>query len=136
MPDFQQQYSLWDEFLTAWPVSRLASMTVDEYTRAGSKDSFTYWIESRLDEMGSIWGGSAFKFGVFSRKDTQSKSSDAKHRDSAQRLMLADSSGRQFIYFGSVSFAANATSGLRLTRVATLAFDEPTIIITAIMDGR
>jgi 5-methylcytosine-specific restriction enzyme B len=78
MPDFQQQYALWDEFLSAWPVLRLASMTVDEYTRAGSKESFTYWIESRLDEMGSIWGGSAFKFGVFSRKDTQSKPSDAK----------------------------------------------------------
>ena len=78
MSNFQQQYTLWDEFLTAWPVSRLASMTLDEYTKAGSKDSFTYWIEARLAEMGSIWGGSAFKFGVFSRKNTESKPSDAK----------------------------------------------------------
>ena len=78
MADFQQQYALWDEFLSVWPVSRLASMTIDEYTQAGSQDSFTYWIESRLDKMGSIWGGSAFKFGVFSRKSTESKPSDAK----------------------------------------------------------
>lgn len=78
MPDFQQQYALWDEFLSVWPASRLASMTIDEYTQAGSQDSFTYWIESRLDKMGSIWGGSAFKFGVFSRKSTESKPSDAK----------------------------------------------------------
>lgn len=78
MPDFQQQYALWDEFLSLWPASRLASMTIEEYTQAGSQDSFTYWIESRLDKMGSIWGGSAFKFGVFSRKSTESKSSDAK----------------------------------------------------------
>jgi 5-methylcytosine-specific restriction protein B len=76
--DFQTQYALWDEFLTVWPASRLATMTLDEYTQAGSKDSFTYWVESGLDELGSIWGGSAFKFGVFSRKDTEDKKSDAK----------------------------------------------------------
>lgn len=78
MNDFQQQYALWDEFLTVWPRERLATMTLDEYSQAGSKDSFTYWIESRLDELGSIWGGSSFKFGVFSRKDTEDKKSDAK----------------------------------------------------------
>ncbi len=78
MSDFQKQYALWDEFLAVWPASRLALMTLDEYTQAGSKDSFTYWIESRLDELGSIWGGSAFKFGVFSRKDTETKTNDSK----------------------------------------------------------
>jgi len=76
--DFQNQYALWDKFLSVWPASRLATMTLDEYSQAGSKDSFTYWIESRLDELGSIWGGSSFKFGVFSRKDTEDKQSDAK----------------------------------------------------------
>jgi 5-methylcytosine-specific restriction protein B len=78
MTNFQQQYDLWDEFLAIWPRERLATMTLNEYSQAGSKDSFTYWIESRLDEMGSIWGGSSFKFGVFSRKDTEDKKSDAK----------------------------------------------------------
>lgn len=78
MTDFQQQYALWDEFLTAWPRTRLATMTLDEYNQAGSTDSFTYWIESALDELGSIWGGSAFKFGVYSRRDTKEKASGAK----------------------------------------------------------
>lgn len=78
MSDFQEQYALWDEFLATWPTSRLATMTLDDYSLAGSKDSFTYWIESRLDELGSIWGGSSFKFGVYSRKDTEEKKSDAK----------------------------------------------------------
>ncbi|MFB1029247.1 MAG: AAA family ATPase [Thauera sp.] len=78
MSDFQKQYALWDEFLSVWPAPRLATMTLDDYSQAGSKDSFTYWIESRLDELGSIWGGSSFKFGVFSRKDTEDKKSDAK----------------------------------------------------------
>lgn len=78
MSDFQKQYALWDEFLSVWPASRLATMTLDEYSQAGSKDTFTYWIESGLDELGSIWGGSSFKFGVFSRKDTEDKKSDTK----------------------------------------------------------
>lgn len=78
MSVFQQQYALWDEFLSVWPASRLATMTLDEYSQAGSKDSFTYWIESRLDELGSIWGGSSFKFGVFSRKNTKDKESGTK----------------------------------------------------------
>ncbi len=78
MSDFQKHYDSWDEFLSVWPAARLAMMTLDDYSQAGSKDSFTYWIESRLDELGSIWGGSSFKFGVFSRKDTEDKKSDAK----------------------------------------------------------
>ncbi|MDD9210364.1 McrB family protein [Aeromonas dhakensis] len=78
MSNFQEQYFQWDEFLSIWPASRLVKMTLDEYSKAGSKESFTYWIESGLDELGSIWGGSAFKFGVFSRKNTEDKSSDSK----------------------------------------------------------
>ena len=54
MSDLKKEYELWDEFLTVWPLTRLATMTLDDYSQAGSKDSFTYWIESRLDELGSI----------------------------------------------------------------------------------
>ena len=86
MSDFQQQYVLWDEFLAVWPASRLAVMTLDEYTQAGSKDSFTYWIEARLAELGSIWGGSSFKFSVFSRKNTEV-------RESAENRSYSDTHG-------------------------------------------
>jgi 5-methylcytosine-specific restriction protein B len=78
MDDFNSKYALWVEFLKVWPVERLATMSLAEYSTAGSKDSFTYWIESRLDQLGSIWGGSSFKFGVFSRKDLDPKVSNAK----------------------------------------------------------
>lgn len=67
--DYQADYALWDEFLKRWPLSGLRTMTIEEYTQSGSQDAFTYWLESKLDKMGSIWGGSAFKFGIFSRKD-------------------------------------------------------------------
>ena len=71
MSDTPEDYAVWDEFLRVWPLSRLPTMTLDEYSQAGSKDSFTYWLEARLDKMGSIWGGMSFKFGIYSRKATE-----------------------------------------------------------------
>ena len=65
--------ALWDEFLARWPLATLRSMTLEEYTQAGSKDCFTYWLETRTEDLGSIWGGSAFKFGVYSRRDLSDK---------------------------------------------------------------
>lgn len=67
--------ALWDEFLRIWPLERLESMTLAEYTSQGTDDSFCYWIESATDKLGSIWGGSAFKFGVYARKDKIAKES-------------------------------------------------------------
>lgn len=113
MSDFQQHYSLWDEFLKVWPLDRLATMTLDEYTQAGSKDSFTYWIESRLDELGSIWGGSSFKFGVFSRKDTDDKKSGAK-------LSYSDTHG-WYSSLGATAAEAFAQVRGHVVQVATLA---------------
>jgi len=67
--------TLWDEFLARWPLESLRTMSLDDYTQAGNKDCFTYWLESRTEDLGSIWGGSAFKFGVYSRRDQSAKSS-------------------------------------------------------------
>lgn len=78
MSEFAKQYEIWDDFLALWPISRLKTMTLDEYTKAGSKDTFTYWVESRLDKMGSIWGGESLKFGIYSRKNTEKKPSTSK----------------------------------------------------------
>ncbi|KAB2843453.1 MAG: AAA domain-containing protein [Burkholderiales bacterium] len=113
MSDFQKQYALWDEFLTVWPATRLATMTLDDYTQAGSKDSFTYWIESRLDEMGSIWGGSAFKFGVFSRKNLEA-------RASAENRSYSDTHG-WFSSLGATADEAFAKVRGFVVQVATLA---------------
>lgn len=113
MNDFQKHYALWDEFLSVWPASRLATMTLDEYSLAGSKDTFTYWIESRLDELGSIWGGSSFKFGVFSRKDTEDKKSDAK-------LSYSDTHGWYSTYGSSAEEAFGRVRSY-IVHLATLA---------------
>ncbi len=88
-------------------------MTLDDNTQAGSKDSFTYLIESRLDKLGSIWGGSSFKFGVFSRKDTDDKTSDAK-------LSYSDTHGWHSSLGASAEDAFVLVRGY-LAQVATLA---------------
>lgn len=73
----QELLKLWNEFLELWSLSRIEVMTLQEYTNAGSQDSFAYWIEVKLAVLGSIWGGSAFKFGVFSRDKKESKENAA-----------------------------------------------------------
>lgn len=75
--EFESHYALWQQFRQGWSLERLNAMTLNEYTQAGSKDTFTYWIEAGLENLGSIWGGSAFKFGIFSRKDKSEKEDGA-----------------------------------------------------------
>ena len=75
--DVKQLQEVWDAFLAEWPIERLRDMNISDYTTVGQSHSFTAWIESRLDKMGSIWGGSAFKFGIFSRKDKTPKANNS-----------------------------------------------------------
>lgn len=71
----KQLNDLWDQFLQRWPLENLDNMQLADYTAAGGDDSFCYWLEARTEELGSIWGGSAFKFGVYNRKDKAKKAS-------------------------------------------------------------
>jgi 5-methylcytosine-specific restriction protein B len=75
--DLKQVKETWDAFLQEWPLERLRRMTLQEYSQAGQSDTFTVWIENRLDKLGSIWGGSSFKFGIYSRKDKSPKPNSA-----------------------------------------------------------
>jgi 5-methylcytosine-specific restriction protein B len=68
--------ALWDAFLTEWPLDRLTTMKIHEYTAVGEDHTFTAWIEQRLDKIGSIWGGSSFKFGVYARRSKVDKKTD------------------------------------------------------------
>ena len=48
----EEANKLWDDFLTAWPIDRVKSMSLSEYTNVGNDDTFTYWIEFRLESLG------------------------------------------------------------------------------------
>ena len=68
--------AIWDDFLSRWPLENLSKMTLREYSGTGDRDCFTYWLEVRTERLGSIWGGSSFKFGVYARKDHTPKPSE------------------------------------------------------------
>jgi 5-methylcytosine-specific restriction protein B len=73
-----EREKLWDRFLQRWPLEALHEITLRDYTLAGDADCFTYgWLEQTTENLGSIWGGSAFKFGIYSRKNHIEKSSGA-----------------------------------------------------------
>jgi 5-methylcytosine-specific restriction endonuclease McrBC GTP-binding regulatory subunit McrB len=71
-------YQLKETFLQEWPLSKIECMTLEEYTNL-DKTSFCYWLEAKTEYLGSIWGGSAFKFGIYKKKDI-SKTIKAKNR--------------------------------------------------------
>jgi 5-methylcytosine-specific restriction enzyme B len=70
----EERQAIWGEFLQRWPLETLGQMTLAQYTQAGEKDSFVNWLETGTESLGSMWGGSSFKFGVYSRKDQTPKS--------------------------------------------------------------
>ena len=65
--------ALWSEFLEAWPPHRVRNMSLEDYTNLNRSDAFVYWLEARTNDLGSIWGGSAFKFGIYHRAQTDAK---------------------------------------------------------------
>ncbi|MDU3956519.1 MAG: AAA family ATPase [Pseudomonas aeruginosa] len=69
-----EREALWSQFLEHWPLEGLHQMTLEQYNLAGSDDHFCRWLEKHTESLGSIWGGSSFKFGVFSRLDKKEKS--------------------------------------------------------------
>lgn len=73
MASITERQDIWDQFLRQWPIEKLENLSLQEYCQAGNTDVFIFWIESKTNILGSIWGGSAFKFGVYSRKDQSEK---------------------------------------------------------------
>ena len=57
--------TLLNEFLFQFPLEKVRNMKLDEYTNLKRENSFCYWLESKTVELGSIWGGSSYKFGIY-----------------------------------------------------------------------
>lgn len=69
----REAMALWSEFLQEWPPDKVRGMSLEEYTNPNRDDAFIYWLEFRTESLGSIAGGSAFKFGVFHRNERDPK---------------------------------------------------------------
>ncbi|EAI5560973.1 endonuclease, partial [Campylobacter lari] len=65
------------EFQRIWTLEKVKSMTLEEYTSIKKdnpdRNDFTFWLENKLDDIGSIWGGSSFKFGIYKRNFNDDK---------------------------------------------------------------
>lgn len=57
--------ALHKQFLQQFPIEYLENMTLEEYTNLNREASFCYWLEVKTQELGSIWGGSSYKFGIY-----------------------------------------------------------------------
>lgn len=64
--------TLYQQFQNTFPLERLADMPLEDYTNLNKENSFCYWLESRTSDLGSIWGGSSYKFGIYRYKNKPS----------------------------------------------------------------
>ena len=108
---------LWTDFVERWPLDKLNDLTLEQYTQVLGEqavgDSFTYWLESKTEEIGSIWGGSAFKFGIYQRGNTEAKS-NAQGRVFGEKYAWYEK-------YGSTPEAAFAAVKIEILKVATAA---------------
>jgi DNA replication protein DnaC len=56
------------EFISKFPLSKIQSLSLDEYCSGTDKNSFCYWLEYKNILFG-IGGGNASKFGIYKGKD-------------------------------------------------------------------
>lgn len=76
-----------ENFNKTWPLARIKSMTLEEYTLGNTnyKETFSYWIETEtlsLGDISGIGGGGSFKHGIYymsnKKEFTGNKINDAK----------------------------------------------------------
>lgn len=80
----EARYKLWKKFVEKWPATAISTLTLDSYTSyGGERNSFCNWLESRTQDLGSVWGGSAYKFGVFKRDPSKDQINDESHGSDA-----------------------------------------------------
>lgn len=68
-----QPNEIWNEFLKNWPIDKVKSMSLEQYTKSGDKTTFTYWVEVGTRDIAEIRGSTALKFGIYNRKNKTKK---------------------------------------------------------------
>lgn len=77
----EREANLKEKFLEQFPLTSLRSMPIEKYTNLNRKDSFCYWLESETYRLGSIWGGSSLKFGIYQFDQIPKEGMPANHDD-------------------------------------------------------
>lgn len=76
------RHQLYKDFQAKFPFENLGNMTLEQYTNLDKSNSFCYWVEAKLSELGSIWGGSSLKFGIYKFRQTPSDTIRCVHDES------------------------------------------------------
>ncbi len=71
--EWQSREEAYEAFVAEFPPETLKTMPLDLYTNLNRDDSFCYWLETRTDCLGGIWGGSAYKFGIYKWENMPSR---------------------------------------------------------------
>lgn len=107
----EQKDDLYNRFINKFPLEKLPSMTLEEYTDTKRENAFCYWLENVTRELGSIRGGSSGKFGIYEYnnkpKDLESDEKYAWHSQRGTNRIEAYESVRNDI----VKVANAAASG-------------------------
>lgn len=59
------RYKVYEDFQKKFPIETLTGLPLEKYTNLKKSDSFCYWVESKTYCLGSIWGGTSYKFGIY-----------------------------------------------------------------------
>lgn len=73
------RHEQYQSFQHEFPIDTLKDMPLDKYTNLNRKDSFCYWLERVTHDLGSIQGGSSFKFGIYRSKNPKKDLKGSKH---------------------------------------------------------
>lgn len=87
--ELKAERELFEEFQKTWTLEKVKNMTLEEYSSTksdgdGERDDFTYWLEHKLEKLGSIRGGSAYKFGIYKSKNKQYEWTKEKYGETQQ----------------------------------------------------
>lgn len=110
-----EKNELWDSFLQEWPLERLQSMSLEEYTNLNREDSFCFWLESKTTGLGSIWGGSSYKFGIYHRSKSAKVDSRSEYKTEGNYSWV--------LKFGESKEAAFSAVRKNIAAVARFALD-------------
>lgn len=101
-------HGLKSQFLEHFPLESLQTMPLETYSNLGGKDSFCYWLESQTSELGSIWGGSAYKFYIFEYNQSKNQEkNNGKYLRDGKYTWLASIGDNRDAAFDVVRFRIN-----------------------------
>lgn len=67
--DSDESQELINRFLDTWPIERINKMSLQEYVTVGDPDTYTQWLDTKTNDLGSIRGFPSIKFGIYERKN-------------------------------------------------------------------